>query len=736
MISIAKKSCAVALSSILALSGFGILAPSAALAETNDPDAQTQESDKQSDESSGQVADVDAGEVPVESDGLDSVSASKDDDATTESGKADEGNAEADGSTEASDEKSQEPQSEASESEAVYYANDEGEYAYIPSDALTLDEVSGGIMTMAATSSEVVELGGEDRYETVAKEAQYAFASCDTAVVASGVGYADSIAAAGLAGALNCPILLTNDTYVPDVTKQALSKLGVKKIILLGSTDVANNAVFSALKSIVGSSGSVERVYGKDRYETQMAIFNYGQKRNLWGGDYAIISAATGFADALSISPVSYALRAPVFFCDGSRSLPSAQKKALSSTYKAKNILVTGSNVVVSDATVQYANSLAKAQGGSATRLGGTDRYLTSMAIAKYAVANLGFAWDGVAFASGRGPYDSLGGGVVQGKEKSVLLLADEVDSDSVDVISQNGGRVSTCLKFFGSSVVVPVNVRSKICLNLGFSYYANTVATKYSISRSRMADLQVARGESQSWSAFYNALDPDNYSYGSSEYYQFAELDHGWSGVSASTMNSFVSSNCYWSEQNYGRKSNLVNQGSAFVAAAKASGVNEVYLLSHAIWESGWGCSELAGGWTPSSNGEVVVNGVHYPYYKGVTYYNFYGIGAVDSNALSGGRAMAVKEGWTSPEKAIKGAAQWIANNYLNRGYPGDQNTLYLMKWDVPGAQATGSAWHEYCTGLDSWVLGISRIMGNLYSAASKSMSSCGLWFNVPSYS
>ena len=180
--------------------------------------------------------------------------------------------------------------------------------------------------------------------------------------------------------------------------------------------------------------------------------------------------------------------------------------------------------------------------------------------------------------------------------------------------------------------------------------------------------------------------------------------------------------------------KSTLRDLGDAFIEASRTYGVNEAYLLSHAIWESGWGCSSLARGWTPDVDGEAIVNGVRYPYYRGTTYYNFYGIGAVDSNALNGGRAMAVKEGWTSPRKAVLGAAKWISANYLNRpSYR--QNTLYLMKFDVEGAVATGSAWHEYCTGLNTWVLGISRLMSSAYGVAGYSPATAPVTFDVPMY-
>lgn len=609
-------------------------------------------------------------------------------------------------------------------------ANAVGEFSFMPDEALTDEGVmtseSDQPLSLVASNSQVVELGGADRYETVAKEALYAYSKSDVVIVASGAGWADSIAAAGLAGAMDCPILLTAPAYIPDVTRNAIQSLRPSRIVLLGSEAVADANVYSELKRL---AGSVERVSGPDRFATQMSIYQYGQQHGLWAGDTAVVVSATGYADALSVSPVSFKLKAPVFFCDWSGDLPTAQRSAIRSLAKKKYIL-TGSTAVTSSTVERWLSGF-----GSVRRLGGPDRYSTSFEIANYAVSQLGFVWDGLAFASGQGPYDSLGGGVVQGRSNSVLLLADSVGGSTTALsAAQNGAKGVSLVKFFGSPAVVPTNIRVEICRHLGVSAYANVRQTSYPISLDAMIRIQMKRGEQVSYDAFYAAMNPTNFSYGSSEFFQFALLNKGYSGLSASNLNQFVASNCSYAESSNGVKSTLRDLGDAFIEASRTYGVNEAYLLSHAIWESGWGCSSLARGWTPDVDGEVIVNGVRYPYYKGTTYYNFYGIGAVDSNALNGGRAMAVKEGWTSPRKAVLGAAKWISANYLNRpNYR--QNTLYLMKFDVEGAVGTGSAWHEYCTGLNTWVLGISRLMSSAYGVAGYDPVTAPVTFDVPMY-
>lgn len=609
-------------------------------------------------------------------------------------------------------------------------ANEAGEFSYMPDDALsdegepTAEFVQPALL--AASSTQVVELGGVDRYETVAKEALHAYSKSEIVIVASGAGWADSIAAAGLAGALDCPILLTAPSYVPDVTRKAIQSLGPSRIVLLGSEVVADGNVYSELRNL---SGLVERVSGPDRFTTQMAIYQYGQQRGLWTGETAIVVSAAGYADALSVSPISFKLKAPVFFCDWSGELPTAQQSAIRAL-AMKSYILTGSTTVTSSSVEKWLSSL-----GAVQRLGGPDRYSTSFEIAKYAVSKLGFSWDGLAFASGQGPYDSLGGGVVQGRCNSVLLLADPVGGSATALrAAQNGAKGVSTIRFFGSSVVVPTELRVEICRHLGIAAYGNVRQTSYPISLDAMVRIQMKRGEQVSYETFYAAMNPTNYSYGSTEFFQFALLNKGYSGLAASDLNQFVASGCGYAESSKGVVSTLRDLGDVFVEASRTYGVNEAYLLSHAIWESGWGCSSLAQGWTPDSDGEVIVGGVRYPYYKGTTYYNFYGIGAVDSNALSGGRAMAVKEGWTSPRKAVLGAAEWIASNYLNRtNYR--QNTLYLMKFDVEGAVATGSAWHEYCTGSNTWVLGISRLMSSAYGLAGYSPVTAPVEYDVPMY-
>ena len=184
---------------------------------------------------------------------------------------------------------------------------------------------------------------------------------------------------------------------------------------------------------------------------------------------------------------------------------------------------------------------------------------------------------------------------------------------------------------------------------------------------------------------------------------YQFVDLR-------VQTPTNAAQINCFIASTSSGARGKLKGTGAYFVKAAKTYKLNQDYLLAHAILESGWGTSALANGYY---YGGGTIDGKKYP---AGTYYNFYGIGAYDSSPLSGGRKMAIINGWNSPEKAIMGAAEWISKNYVRASkYP--QPTLYAMKWDYGRSKAKLQyGWHQYATDA-GWAHKIANLMGNIYA-------------------
>ena len=599
-------------------------------------------------------------------------------------------------------------------------------------DALSpIDEPS--VAALSAESDPVTVFAGDDRYETSAKQALGGWGSCDTVLVVSGDGWPDALGASGLAGALDCPILLTATGSLPSSVADAVRSLGASRAIVVGGQAVVSEQVVSDLRA--AGAATVERLGGETRYGTQMEIYRYGKERSLWDGSLAVIASGAGsnFADALSASPVAFAKKAPIFIVNEDGRLPLEQQKALisgASEGDFSNIVLVGGSSRIDEFTEGFANSVGsiaskKAGSYSCERLAGETRYETSAKLASWAVSEGVLSADGAGFASASTPYDALGGGALQGHRKSVLLLVNDGSySAAVGAVSSaNAASIS----FFGGDSVLSASTRNGIAKALGISTDESVSYRNYDITLDSFAKMEgLSAGD----------IDPNNWSYGESGFYQFADIGQGYSGkVSASQLNNYFEAKVGYQEQNYGCTSRLRGLGQAFVDAARQYGVNEVYLASHAALESAWGCSLLAQGWTFSedikdSQGNVIMKAT------GKTYYNFFGIGAYDDSPIDGGRLMAVKQGWDSPEAAVYGAAEWISENYVHRSASnyGPQNTLYKMRHDIQRAVAGENPWHEYATS-STWATGIASVMANCYSYMDLDMRNSGLTFEVPRF-
>ena len=576
---------------------------------------------------------------------------------------------------------------------------------------------------------------GGNRYETNALQALSGWEESEYAILTTGENWADALAASGLAGSLDCPILLTESDSLPVVTASAISSLGVKKIIILGG----QTAVSADIEKAIEELGVVieERLEGSSRYDTQVAIFNYGLNMGYWTpGEVIVACGADGcFADALSISPVAYARKMPIFITDSSGYLNNMQKQALINGAKdglfTSSIILGGESRVAAE-TEGFMWAVSQISSGSSkasTRFAGKNRYETSALIADWAIDMGYLEADGAAFASGSSPYDALGGGALQGKRTSVMLLVDDGKcSQALSVLPKRSALDDVC--FFGGTSAVSQASRDYIVEVLELRIL-DIFMHEYGITLEYAASVEEA-SSSHDYDSIFDNMNPSTWPAGDAGFYQFAVLSDGYSGsVTAEELNSYIDQAVVYQEANYGVTSNLRGTGEYFIEAAKQYDVNEVYLLAHAAIESAWGCSALAQGY--NYDGAIEINGQTYP--AGV-YYNFYGIGAYDDSPLSGGRSMSIQNGWDSAEDAIMGAASWISNGYINStsSVSGQQNTLYKMRWDIERIESQGSCWHQYATSL-TWAWGISATMSSIYSNLGIDICDTELRFNVPSY-
>lgn len=169
--------------------------------------------------------------------------------------------------------------------------------------------------------------------------------------------------------------------------------------------------------------------------------------------------------------------------------------------------------------------------------------------------------------------------------------------------------------------------------------------------------------------------------------------------GVSASQLNNILAG-----------KGILQGLGQSFIDAGRTHSVNEIYLISHALLETGNGSSGLATGIEVgrNSNGQLVlVTSSNRSSLRDIKVtYNMFGIGAADSDPYRLGAIYAYEAGWFTPQQAIIGGASFVSNSYFARG----QNTLYKMRWNHGYPTSTGFL-PQYATDMGWAVKQVSRI-------------------------
>ncbi|WP_151194854.1 N-acetylmuramoyl-L-alanine amidase, partial [Staphylococcus piscifermentans] len=197
-------------------------------------------------------------------------------------------------------------------------------------------------------------------------------------------------------------------------------------------------------------------------------------------------------------------------------------------------------------------------------------------------------------------------------------------------------------------------------------------------------------------------AMDPKTITEDATQKYQFLRLDKA-QKLSTNSVNQLLKG-----------KGILEGQGAAFAQAAQKYDINEIYLISHALLETGNGTSMLANGGVVNSAGKIVTN-------SSTKYYNMFGIGAIDTDAVRGGFKTAQNYGWDSVSKAIIGGAQFIKDAYINQG----QNTLYRMRWN-PSSPGN----HQYATDIN-WASHNATRMKQMYDSIGES----GKYFDIDNY-
>jgi putative cell wall-binding protein/lambda repressor-like predicted transcriptional regulator len=159
--------------------------------------------------------------------------------------------------------------------------------------------VSQGVESkLKSLGLEVERITGNNRYATAAAIAAKG-GPADTAIVVSGFAPADSLVAGSLAFSQGYPLLLVDKNSVPAETKNAITSLGIKKIIVIGGENAVSKAVYNEL-------GAKERYAGQSRIETSLDV---AEKAFKDAKDFSIVGylkLADAVGAAVNGNPIIY----------------------------------------------------------------------------------------------------------------------------------------------------------------------------------------------------------------------------------------------------------------------------------------------------------------------------------------------------------------------------------------------------------------------------------------------
>ena len=258
-------------------------------------------------------------------------------------------------------------------------------------------------------------IAGKSRYLTAFKAAdklkeEMGVDKFPNMIIASGTGFADALAGAYLAVQKGAPVLLTHETVMTDVAEYVKANMDEGgQVFILGGAGAVPETMEEALEA--QGITNVLRLKGKTRYDTNIAIL---EAAGVSGKDLLICSGS-GYADSLSASAVGQ----PIFLVGDS--LTDNQKAYLESVKSSisGDCYAIGGVKAVPDEVFAEVQAYAT---GTAERVSGKSRFLTSIAIAKkFFKTDI----DTVVLAYAMNYPDGLAGGPVAYFAKAPMILVD-----------------------------------------------------------------------------------------------------------------------------------------------------------------------------------------------------------------------------------------------------------------------------------------------------------------------
>jgi putative cell wall-binding protein len=267
-----------------------------------------------------------------------------------------------------------------------------------------------------AATGNTSRVSGDDRYGTAAATAQGRPVG-GTVIVAGGEDYPDALAANGLAGTVDAPVLLTESTTLSAATATRLSALAPESVYIVGGPGAVSAVAEDAIEALLPTA-TVTRLGGTDRYQTAYLIAEEAIANGA-RADEVLIASGENYPDALSAGPFAAGQKVPILLTE-SNGL-NAHATQFLSAHAAQNAVIVGGTGSVGPTAETALKGLVS---GEVIRLAGDDRYATNKVVATTLTQRYGMNQVfSVGVASGEDYPDALAGGAYIGAQGGILII-------------------------------------------------------------------------------------------------------------------------------------------------------------------------------------------------------------------------------------------------------------------------------------------------------------------------
>lgn len=274
-----------------------------------------------------------------------------------------------------------------------------------------VDEVEIEKSTANTTNENVQRISGENRVQTSIEVSKKMFKEgTNKVVLANQDNYSDVLTAAPFAKANNASLLYISSNSISKEVMSEIARLKAKEITIIGGEKSVDEGLKKELEK---RNFKVDRLSGSDRYKTSAKI-----AAKLIGDKTTTLEIASGenYADALSLNNAAEKDKAPILLVRVNAIDKSVEDVIKSS--KASLINIAGGEKSVSENTKA---NIKKISNATVNRMGGADRYETSILLAKYSGAK-----EVVVVTSGENFADALVAAPFSAKQNGAILLTNK----------------------------------------------------------------------------------------------------------------------------------------------------------------------------------------------------------------------------------------------------------------------------------------------------------------------